>query len=169
MTEIISVILCTSAIFAAIMLNLAVRPAVSRKLIGFAVGITAVGGLLVYGYGYACTVHSIPLAVIRATFAVCSIFVGGNSLNDIISAPLLQYTQAQIVFWLLHLMGLFGSTSAVITAIGSRVLRQLRMWLIRNQDLAIIYRLTPNTLEFGRKLLEQQKLSLVYVDPDGEN
>lgn len=169
MTEIISVVLCTSAIFAAIMLNLAVRPTVSRKLIGFAVGITAVGGLLMYGYGYACTVDSVPLAVIRATFAVCTIFVGENNLEDILAAPLLQHTSVQIIFWLLHLMGLFGSTSAIITAIGSRVLRQLRMWLIRNRDLAVIFSLTPNTLEFGRKLMETDNFSLVYVDPDGEN
>lgn len=169
MTEIISVILCTAAIFAAIMLNLAVRPTISRKLIGFAVGITAVGGLLVYGYGYACTVDSVPLAVIRATFAVCKIFVGGNALGDISDAPLFQYTLTHIVFWLLHLMGLFGSTSAAITALGSKVLRQLRMWLIRNRDLAVIYSLTPKTLEFGRKLIEKQDLSLIYVDPDGDN
>ena len=152
MTEIISVILCTAAIFAAIMLNLAVRPNVSRKLIGFAVGITAVGGLLVYGYGYACTVDSVPLAVIRATFAVCKIFVGGNALGDISDAPLFQYTATHIIFWLLHLMGLFGSTSAAITALGSKVLRQLRMWLIRN-----------------RELIEKGDIYLIYVDPDGDN
>lgn len=169
MTEIISVILCTTAIFAAIMLNLAVRPTVSRKLIGLAVGITAVGGLLIYGYGYACTVDSIPLAIIRATFAVCTIFVGDNNLGDIMDAPLLQYTSVQITFWLLHLMGLFGSTSAIITAIGSKVLRQLRIWLIRNRDLAVIYSLNTNTLEFGRKLMAENPLSLVYVDPDGDN
>ena len=168
MIEIISVVLCTTAIFSAIMLNLAVRPTISRKLIGFAVGITAVGGLLIYGYGYACTEESFPLAVIRSTFAVCTIFVGGNNLKDISSAPLLQYTIVQIIFWLLHVMGLFGSTSAVITAIGSRVLRQLRMWLIRNRDLAVIYALTPNTLEFGRQLMEEGTYSLVYVDADGE-
>ena len=169
MTEIISVILCTTAIFAAIMLNLAVRPTVSRKLIGFAVAITAIGGLLVYGYGYACTVDSIALAVIRATFAVCTIFVGENNLGDIIDAPLLQYTSVQIAFWLLHLIGLFGSTSAIITAIGSKILRQLRMWLIRNKDLAVIYSLTPNTLDFGRKLMEERNYSLIYVDADGNN
>ena len=169
MTQIISVILCTTAIFAAIMLNLAVRPNVSRRLIGFAVGITAVGGLLVYGYGYACTVDSIPLAIIRATFAVCTIFVGDNNLGDIINAPLFQYTAVQIIFWLLHLMGLFSSTSAIISAIGSRVLRQLRIWLIRNRDLAVIYTLNQNTLEFGRKLMAENTLSLVYVDPKGDN
>jgi hypothetical protein len=169
MTEIISVILCTTAIFAAIMLNLAVRPTVSRKLIGFAVAITAIGGLLVYGYGYACTVDSIALAVIRATFAVCTIFVGENNLGDIIDAPLLQYTSVQVAFWLLHLIGLFGSTSAIITAIGSKILRQLRMWLIRNKDLAVIYSLTPNTLDFGRKLMEERNYSLIYVDADGNN
>lgn len=169
MTEIISVILCTTAIFAAIMLNLAVRPKISRKLIAFAVGCTAVGGLLIYGYGYACTLDSIVLAIIRATFAVCTIFVGENNLGDIIDAPLFQYTSVQIVFWLLHLMGLFGSTSAIITAIGSKVLRQLRIWLIRNRDLAVIYSLNPDTLEFGRQLMEEDSLSLVYVDSDAYN
>lgn len=169
MIEIIEVILATAAIFSAIMLNLAVRPHVSRKLIGFAVGITVVGGLLIYGYGYACTSDSVLLAVIRATFAVCKIFVGENDLDDISGAPLFQYTLTHIFFWLLHLMGLFGSTSAAITALGSRLLRQLRTWLIRKRDLAVIYSLTPNTLEFGRKLLNESDISLVYVDPDGDS
>lgn len=169
MTQIISVILCTTAIFAAIMLNLAVRPNISRKMIAFAVGTTAVGGLLIYSYGYACTVESVPLAVIRSTFAVCKIFVGGNALSDISRAPLFEYTLTHIVFWLLHLMGLFGSTSAAITTLGSKVLRHIRMWLIRNKDLAVIYSLTPKTLEFGRKLMEQESISLVYVDANGEN
>jgi len=166
MTQIISVILSTAAIFFAIMLHLAVRPQVSRKLIGFAVSFTAVGGLLVYGYGYACAESSGILAVIRATFAVCSIFVGGNALDDIQMAPAFQYTAFQIFFWLLHLMGLFGSTGAVITALGSRVLRQLRLWLIRSRDIAVIYSLTPQTLAFGRELTENSRISLVYVDPD---
>ena len=169
MTQIISVILCTTAIFAGIMLNLAVRPNISRKLIAFAVGTTAVGGLLIYSYGYACTVESIPLAVIRSTFAVCKTFVGGNALGDISDAPLFKYTLTHIIFWLLHLMGLFGSTSAAITALGSKVLRHLRMWLIRSRDLAVIYSLTPQTLEFGRKLIEQDKISLVYVDPNSDH
>ena len=73
MLEIISVILSATAIFAAIMLNLAVRPHLSRKMIAFAATFTVVGGLLMYSYGYACTSNSLPLAVVRAIVAVCTI------------------------------------------------------------------------------------------------
>lgn len=169
MIEIISVILSATAIFAAIILNLAVRPHMSRKMIAFTATFTVVGGLLMYSYGYACTVDSVPLAVIRAIFAVCSIFTGGNAYQDICMAPAFENNLFHILFWLLHLMGIFSTAGAAITALGSRVLKRLRVWLIRSKDIAVVFGLNSQTLSFGRQLQEESPVSLIYVVENPDN
>lgn len=163
MLEIISVILSATAIFAAIMLNLAVRPHLSRKMIAFAATFTVVGGLLMYSYGYACTSNSLPLAVVRAIVAVCTIFAGGNAYPDICMAPAFENNLFHILFWLLHLMGIFSTAGAAIIALGSRLLQRLRVWLIRKKGVAIIFGLNSQTISFGRLLQEEWPVSLVYV------
>lgn len=170
MSSVISVILCTAALFMAIVLNLAAQPKISKRLTGITVAITAIGGLLVYGYGYALKEDSMILAVVKANFAVCKMFVGANAYGDISGAPLFSHMWAQLLFWLLHLAGLFSAASAAVTALGSGLLRKIRMWLYRRRDLAVIYGLREDSLAFGRLLLAQQKkLSLLYVDqaPEG--
>ena len=70
MSSVISVILCTAALFMAIVLNLAAQPKISKRLTGILAAVTAIGGLLIYGYGYAFKEESMVLAVVKANFAV---------------------------------------------------------------------------------------------------
>lgn len=158
------VILWTAAIFIAIIINLAIKPKFIPKLLGVFVLITAVGGLIFYGYGYACTLDSVILAVIRSTFAVCGMFVGGNEFSEICDAPAFQHVAVQILFWLLHILGLMASAGAAVTTLGASLLRKVRLFLSRRGDLSIIYGLNSNTLSFGRELLDSGIASLVYID-----
>lgn len=165
MSSVISVTLCTTALFMAIVLNLAARPKISKRIISIAMALTAVGGLLIYGYGYGygCEPGEALLAVIKANFAVCKMFVGANAYGDVSGAPLFAHLWAQLLFWLLHLMGLFSAAGAAVTALGSGLLRQIRMWLYRSRELAVIYGLREDTLAFGRLLQQDRKISLLYV------
>lgn len=170
MSSVISVILCTAVLFMAIVLNLAAQPKISKRLTGILAAVTAIGGLLIYGYGYAFKEESMVLAVVKANFAVCKMFVGANAFGDISGAPLFSYIWAQLLFWLLHLAGLFSAASAAVTALGSGLLRKIRLWLYRRRDLAVIYGLREDTLAFGRLLLAEQKnVSLLYVDHSPSN
>lgn len=156
------VIVWTAALFGAIILYLALSPKFIKKLLGVFAAITAVGALLLYGYGYAQLEKDAAVAVFRAAFAVCKIFVGANAWGDI--GGVFVHTGTKVVFWLLHLMGLFATAGAVVTSLGSGLLRWIRVWLRRWRDIAIIYGLNEDTLAFGRSLMEGKAPAVLFVD-----
>lgn len=168
MVQTAGVIICTTALFGAIMVCLAVPPKTIKKMLGTFAGLTAAFALVFYGYGYAqkegC---SFVVAVLRATFAVCRVFVGSNDWDAVGAA--FTTPPAQVAFWLIHLMGLFTSASALITTLGSGLIRKLRLWLNRKKDIALIYGLSQDSLEFGREITEEGVSLVLFVDQNSEN
>lgn len=158
------VTLLTAVLFCAMILLLASKPKFAGKMTGAFIVIAAVGGLLIYGYGYAETAHSFPLAVIRALLAVCGMFVGNNDLSVISSTPLMQNTWMLLIFWVIHLFALYATASAAITTVGAEALKKLRLWLARRGQMNLIYGVNENSLAFGRELLVQKRGVVVYVD-----
>ena len=148
---------CTSIIFLSIIVCLVWKPETVKKVIAKMVPVIAVLALLIYGYGYANrnTEEVIPpfVSIIRATMDVLRIFVGSNNWDTIKTAYPDNYQQA--VFWLLHLAALFISASAVITSLGSRLIRRIRLRLLWMWDLSVICGLNEQTLEFGKELAQQ--------------
>ena len=61
-------------------------------------------------------------------------------------------------------MAMVTSASAVIVSLGSRLLKKIRIHLFRIWDITLIFGLNESTLDFGRKLLEQEKAAILYVD-----
>lgn len=167
MGSIITVTLWTLSIFAAILLHLTFKPKIAKGVISCCAVATAVGSMLIYCYGYAVVTDNQVLAVIKATFAVCRVFVGSSSYGDIAAAPLFEHVWAQILIWLLQLMGLFSTTSAAISKLGDRLLRQIRMRLARKSDLSVIFGVTQETLSFGRELAADSGGAIVFVDASG--
>lgn len=167
-TETIGIIICTTALFSAIMVCLAIPPKVTKKMLGTFAALTAVFSLLFYGYGYAHK-ENCPfwVAVIRATFAVCKVFVGSNDWDAVGAA--FTTPVSQVAFWVLHLMGLFTSASALISSLGSTMIRKLRLWINRRKDISIIYGLSQNTLKFGRELAEKDDSFIIFVDQEPES
>lgn len=164
MGQIISVFLWTAALFAAIILNLALKPKSAQRIVLGSIVVTAVGGLLIYSYSYACLETSLPVAVIRTAFATIRIFVGEDAFGDIESIPAASNPIFLVVFWTLHVVGLFSTTSAAITTFGAGLLRRARLWLRRRTHVAVIFGLNEATLDFGRRLIEQEEVALVFVD-----
>lgn len=164
MGQIISVFLWTAALFAAIILNLALKPKSAQRIVLGSIIVTAIGGLLIYSYSYACLETSLPVAVIRTAFATIRIFVGEDAFGDIESIPAASNPLFLVVFWTLHVVGLFSTTSAAITTFGAGLLRKARLWLRRRTHVAVIFGLNEATLDFGRRLIEQEEVALVFVD-----
>ena len=163
--ETIGVIICTVAVFAAVMSGLTVPSKTSKKLIGVFAGLTMVGALLMYGYGYGVTEGqgSFFTAVFHAVFASVRVFGGSNAWGDVAEA--FPGPVEQILFWLVHLMGLFAAAGAVVTTLGSGLLRRVKLFLTRQKTVALIYGLNPQTLEFGRTQAAEKNTFVVYVDP----
>lgn len=162
------VILGTAALFTAILVCLTVPPKITNKLIGgFAIA-TAVGALLVYGYGYAVVEEPADpiVAMVRAAFATVQVFVGDEGWGDVGAA--FPHPVQQVIFWLVHLLGLFTSASAIIITLGAGLMRRLRLWLHRGRDVSLIYGLNEHTVHFGQLLMKQDSGNVVFVarNPD---
>lgn len=162
---IITVILFTAAIFFAMIINLASKSKLSSNVMGVAIGIAVVGGLLIYGYGYALQEANPLLAVLEAVIAVCRMFVGVNNFSVVSGTPLFSRVPMIALFWLVHLLALYATASAAITTIGARAVKRLRLYLLRRGDLAIIFGCNNDSLAFASGLAEQdRKKSIVFVD-----
>ena len=165
----LKIILPTTVLFISIIVCLAVQPNKVKKVIAKMALVIAVSALLLYGYGYANQTANempTPVAVIRATMDVMRVFVGGNNWDMVKSAyPAIWQ---QVAFWLLHLAALFTSASAVITSLGARLIRRIRLRLLRMWDVSLICGLNERTLDFGRELLEGGTHSVLYVDRNPE-
>lgn len=150
-------------------LRLGISRGFSNKITGWLVAVAAFGGFVFYGAAYAKAETNPLLAVIRALLCVCRMFTGSVDTNAINYLELGNDSFGLFVFWLIHLMALYATASATISIIGEEALRKLRVWLANWGDLHIIYGTTPDAISFGRSLADQQKCSVVYVDPSPDS
>lgn len=166
--EIVLVIVLTLILFLAMILLLAAKPKYSGRITSTFIVIAGVGGLFFYGYGFAATTGDFWLSTIRALLAVCGMYVGKMDLGSISAAPLMQYSWMQLLFWIVHLLALYATASAAITTVGAEALRKLRLWLARRGRLDLIYGVSDDTLDLGKKILQQKKGAVVFIDSKAE-
>lgn len=160
----ITVTILTTVLFIGMILLLATKSKLTGKITGSFIVIVAVGGLLIYGYGYAQTTESLALAVIRGILSVCGMFLGKNELSAISAAPLMQEKWMLLIFWLLHLLAFYMTAGAAIIAVGAEALKKLRLWLARRGQMNLIYGLNADSLELGKELAERKNNVVIFVD-----
>ncbi|MBR1456025.1 MAG: hypothetical protein IJ594_02540 [Oscillospiraceae bacterium] len=159
----ISVVILSTALLLALVLNLALKPAVSARLTTWCMVVSLIGGLLVYGVGFAESTGSVALSVLRTPLAVIRMFVGVNELSAIADTSLVRGQAALTVFWLLHLLAFYSMASAAMITIGAEALRQLRMLLSRRGDLTLIYGVNGDSIALGKACLAERGGSVVFV------
>lgn len=164
----IAMILLTAACFMAIVISLAANNKWISRITGAATILAAGGGFFCYGYGFSHQTDFLPLVVVRSVLACLGMFLGRNDFSAVSGTPLFTSYPGQLVFWMTHFLALYATASAALTTIGAGALRRIRLWLARWGDLTIIYGVTPDSVSFGRRLLEQRRHALVYVDSGAE-
>ncbi len=160
----IFVIICTAVLFLGMILLLAAKPKYAGKITGSFIVLVAVGGLLIYGYGFAVTAENLPLAIIRALLAVCGMYVGKNDLSSISAAPLMRHGWMHVIFWILHLLALYATASAAITTVGAEALKKLRLWLARRGQMNLLYGVHDDTIALGKQIIHHKNNVVVFVD-----
>ena len=158
-----AIVLFSTLLFCAMILNLAAKPKLTRGLIGACTLISVLGGLALYGIGYSHTPANPCLVIFRTVLSVCRMFAGVNDYAGISAAPLFANQFWQIVFWLIHLMAFYATASATISTLGASALKRLKFWLQRYGDSVIIYGISEDTVEFGRSLMSNGIHNIVYV------
>lgn len=164
MGEYILVILVTAVLFLTMILMLAMKPRFASRMTGVFLVTAAVGGLFFYGYGFSVICDSSAQAIIRALLGVCGMFVAKMDLASISAAPMMQESWAQLLFWIIHLLALYSTASAAITTVGAEALRKLRLWLARWGQLNLIYGVSAESIELGKKIMVQKSGAVVFVD-----
>lgn len=168
MLEMWIIVLWVVAITAAIGINLVVKPEFLPKLLGVFVAITLVGGLIIYGVAFYEVLGGGAQVVVRTVYAGFRIMIGENDYGDIANTAILSGAVGQILYWLIHLLGLMTTAGAAIAAIGSSLIRTIRLHLNRSNSLSVVFGVTDDTVEFGRELMEQEKTTVVYVEKNLE-
>lgn len=132
------------ALFFAIVVSLALRPATTHRLTVCITVAVAVSSLLFYGFGYGMNAASFPEALreaLRALFFTILIFVGRENSAELLRvAPWFAGNVAlQILLWLTQLAALYVTTTTLLTTIGRRLLRKLREFFLRWHRVCIMY------------------------------
>ena len=110
----ITVVLLSIAIFAALVINMALKPSYSAKLTAVLILLSACGGSVIYGLGYTYVTKDIALSLIRTPFSVIGMYLGKNDLSAISGAPVVSTSAGIICFWALHLFAFYSIASAAI-------------------------------------------------------
>ncbi len=149
-------------LFLVLLLSLGFQPRFITRISGILLLITGVFGTLFYGYGFYTIYGSIPQSVARTLFAVFCMFLGRNEIGAISSAPLFQSPAMLVCLYLTHLLALYCTASAVVAAIGTRLIRTLNLMLSKRGDLSLIYGVDEDTVAFAQKL--PKKTKIIFVD-----
>ena len=160
--SLIAVYAIAVALFMVLLISLGFQPRIVTRLTGVLLLITGIFGTLFYGYGFYTNYGSIPQAVARTLFAVFCMFLGRNEIGAISSAPLFQSPVMLIFLYLTHLLALYCTASAVVAAIGTRLIRTLNLLLLRRGNLSLIFGVSDETVSFAQKL--QKKTKKLFVD-----
>lgn len=162
--NILFVVLANLVLFLVLVVIMAAKPKFTAKATRTIFVIVAVTGLFFYGYGFMATTGDVVLSIARSLLAVCGMYMGRMDWGSISAAPLMQHSWMQRLFWIVHLLALYATASAAVTAVGAEALRKLRLWLARRGRLDLIFGVNDNTLELGKKLLEEKKGAVVFID-----
>ena len=159
------VILLTGSLFLSMLVSLGFQPKLSAALIGRIMFPIGVLGAVIYGYGYSVIIGNIPQAVMRSLFAVFCMFLGRNEISAVSAAPALQSPGMQIVIYLVHLGALYCTAGALVTAVGSRLLRVINLTLLNRRDTVLICGTDSDLLSFGEKMQRKDRV-VIFIGQD---
>ncbi len=161
------VILTSGFLFLLLIISLGFQPKLLTRINGALFLFVGLSAVSFYGTGYFAICDSIPQAVMRTLFATFCTFLGRNEISAVSSVPALSNPLMQFFMYLVHLVGLYVTASAVITSMGTRLVRQLNLLLVRRGTLSLIYGANEESLAFAQQLADGGKHTgvIVFVDP----
>ncbi len=156
--------LLAGALFLALIFSLGLQSKTAARLNGILLFLVGIGGILFYGYGYFVLLKNPLQAVIRTLFSVFCMFLGRNEIGAISAAPGLGSPLMQFLIYITHLLALYCTASAVIAAIGTKLIRIIRLFFFKFRDLTLIYGVNEASLAFAEQLQKEKKVNLIFVD-----
>ncbi len=165
----VTVVILSTALLLAMVLNLALKPSFSARLTAICMIIAFVGGVIIYGVGFAESTGDIGLSMIRTPFCVIKMFVGINDYGSIAGTTPVATSLRLVVFWIIHLLAFYSMASAAMFTLGEEALRYLRMLLSARGDLTLIYGINDRSIDLGRECREAGAGSVVFIADDADH
>ena len=162
----VTVVVISTALLLAMVLNLALKPSYSARLTTVCMIIAFAGGVLIYSIGFAESTGDIMLSMIRAPFCVIKMFVGMNDLASIEGTSPVATPFRIAVFWIMHLLALYSTASAAMFTLGEEALRYLRMVLSARGNLTLIYGINERSISLGKECRKAGAGSVVFIAED---
>ena len=165
----VTVVILSTALLLAMVLNLALKPAFSARLMAICMTIAFVGGVLIYGVGFAESTGDIGLSMIRTPFCVIKMFVGINDFASIEGTSPVGTPFRLVVFWIIHLLAFYSMASAAMLTLGEEALRYLRMVLSSRGDLTLIYGINDRSISLGKECRKAGIGSVVFIAENADD
>jgi hypothetical protein len=162
----ISNIILSVAVFFAVVLYLTINQNNREKWVGIAFSIASLGGLIVYGYAYSQSPDASIVEVLRTVIDTGRMFAGMNNVA-LFTEAVGQGSPWLIFFWIIHFMAYYSMASVFVLVLGKSAIRKFRTWLLRINDVELIYGINESSIAYGRTVSRKKKVSVVFVDTDG--
>lgn len=156
--------LFTIIFFLALTFSLGYQPGFLTRLNGYILFIAGTAGILLYGYGYSVVCSSTLQAMIRTLFSVFCMFLGRNEISAISQAPGLQSPFMQLLIYATHLLALYCTASTVIATLGTRLIRTVRLFLLRRNNLNLIFGANDDSINFASQLQREHRGHVIFAD-----
>lgn len=159
----VTVVVLSAALLLAMVLNLALKPSYAAKLTTLCMVAALIGGLVIYGVGFAESTGDIGLSIIRTPFCIIKMFVGINDFASIAGTSLVSTPLGVIVFWLVHLLAFYSMATAAMFTLGEEALRYLRILLSARGDLTLIYGINEKSINIGQECHKAGADAVVFI------
>lgn len=144
------------------------RPKVAKRITVIFLIVAAVGGLLIYGSAFMTMSDNWLLALLRTVPSVCGMFLGEDNHKDVEELPIMQNGWFHTLFWIIHCYAIYATVSAVVTAVGTKMIRRMQLRFSRRARVCLIYGISNNTIRLGQELAQKKRSVLVYVAENAE-
>jgi len=165
----VTVVILSTALLLAMVLNLALKPSFSARLTTICMIIAFAGGVLIYGVGFAESTGDIGLSMIRTPFCVIKMFVGINDYGSIEGTSPVGTPFRIVLFWIIHLLAFYSMASAAMFTLGEEALRYLRMILSAKGDLTLIYGINERSIGLGKECRKAGAGSVVFIAENADH
>ena len=170
----ISAFIIATAIFLALLSTLSMSRAAVSKSIRFAFFVSMVGGLLYYSMAFGAEVETpadMPAAAFKALAATAEMFTGNDHFDEITEAGkwILVDPASRAVYWLLHVLAVYATASALLAALGKELIRKLRYKFHPYNEVYLFYHVNDGSLRLAQESAGNRSVRILFIDETGDS
>ena len=174
MTNGISAFIIAVAVFLALLSTLCLSHASVSKSIKFSFFISLVGGLAYYSMAFGAEVRTaadLPASAFKALAATAEMFTGNDHFDEITEAGkwILVDPASRAGYWLLHVLAVYATASALLATLGKEIIRKLRYRFHSYNDIYLFYHINEDSLRLAQESAENRAIRIVFIDEAGDS